>query len=68
MPIRWSSGEVPGYQLALALALTALAALGCVWLASAIYRRALVITGHRVTFRELVGRRERPQDGATSQR
>jgi ABC-2 type transport system permease protein len=68
MPIRWSSGEVPGYQLALALALTALAALGCVWLASGIYRRALVITGHRVKFRELLSRRERPQDAATQQR
>lgn len=56
MPIRWSSGDVPGYQLGLALALTALAALGCVWLASAIYRRALVITGHRVKFHELLGR------------
>lgn len=68
MAIRWLSGAVPGYQLALTLALTALAALGCVWLASAIYRRPLIITGHRVTFRELVGRRERPQNGATLQR
>lgn len=66
MPIRWAGGGVPGYQLVLALGLTALAALGCVWLASAIYRRALVITGHRVKFRELLGRRGR--DGAPATR
>src|SRR6478672_7992172 len=56
MPIRWASGEVPVYQLLLALGLTALTGLGCVWLASTVYRRALVITGHRVRLRELFRR------------
>ncbi|WP_330473770.1 ABC transporter permease [Terrabacter sp. C0L_2] len=55
MPIRWASGEVPVYQLALALLLTALAGLGSIWLASTVYRRALVITGHRVRLAELFG-------------
>lgn len=59
MPIRWGSGDVPTYQLVIALVLTAMTAVACVWLASAIYRRALVITGHRVRLRELRGRRPR---------
>lgn len=59
MPIRWAAGEVPVWQLVLAMGLTAGAALVIVWLASAIYRRALVITGHRVRLRELLGHRER---------
>ncbi len=56
MPIRWASGEVPVYQLLLALGLTALTGLGCIWLASTVYRRALVVTGHRVRLRELFRR------------
>jgi len=56
MPIRWASGEVPVYQLLLALGLTAVTGLGCIWLASTIYRRALVITGHRVRLGELFRR------------
>ena len=56
MPIRWASGDVPVYQLVLSLGLTALTALGCIWFASTVYRRALVITGHRVRLHELFGR------------
>jgi ABC-2 type transport system permease protein len=67
MPIRWGAGDVPAYQLVLALASTALGAVGCVALASAIYRRALVITGHRVRFRELLGRKERTSESAGRQ-
>ncbi len=55
MPLRWASGEVPVYQLVVAMALTAVTAVGLLALASTIYRRALLITGHRVRFRELVG-------------
>ncbi|WP_374969683.1 ABC transporter permease [Terrabacter sp. BE26] len=58
MPIRWGSGDVPVYQLLLALVLTALAGLGCIWLASTVYRRALAITGHRVHVGELFRRRK----------
>ena len=57
MPTRWASGEVPIYQLLLAMVLTAAAALLLVSLASSIYRRALLITGHRVRLREVIGGR-----------
>jgi ABC-2 type transport system permease protein len=57
MPIRWASGEVPVYQLVLAMVLTGAAAVLLVWVASSIYRRALLITGHRVRLRELITRR-----------
>ncbi len=57
MPIRWASGEVPVYQLVLAMALTALTAGLLVAVASSIYRRALLVTGHRVKLREVLGSR-----------
>ena len=59
MPIRWSGGEVPVWQLVTAMALTAATAVLLVYAGSAVYRRALVITGHRVRWGELVGRRAR---------
>lgn len=55
MPFRWATGEVPVYQLVLAMGLTGATAVAAAWLASMIYRRALVITGHRVRLRELMG-------------
>lgn len=57
MPLRWASGEVPVYQLVVAMALTAVTAVALLWLASTVYRRALLITGHRVRFREVLGGR-----------
>ena len=57
MPIRWASGEVPVYQLALAMALTISASVLLVAFAASIYRRALLITGRRVKLREVVGGR-----------
>jgi ABC-2 type transport system permease protein len=57
MPIRWSGGEVPVWQLVTAMALTAATAVFLVYAGSAVYQRALVITGHRVRWSELVGRR-----------
>ena len=57
MPIRWASGEVPVWQLLLAMALTAAASVLMVSIASSIYRRALLITGHRVKLREVLGGR-----------
>ena len=42
MPIRWASGNVPLYQLLFAMALTTAAAVLFVWVASSIYRRALL--------------------------
>jgi ABC-2 type transport system permease protein len=58
MPIRWSGGEVPVWQLVTAMALTAGTAVLLVYAGSAVYQRALVITGHRVRWHELFGRRE----------
>lgn len=55
MPLRWASGEVPVYQQAVAMALTAATAGGLVVLASTVYRRALLVTGHRVRIREVMG-------------
>ena len=55
MPIRWASGEVPVYQLLLSMTLTATTAVLLVAIASSIYRRALIITGHRVRLREVLG-------------
>jgi ABC-2 type transport system permease protein len=57
MPIRWASGQVPIWQLLLAMALTAAMAMLLVAVASKIYRRALVITGRKVRILEVIGRR-----------
>ena len=57
MPVRWASGEVPVWELVLAMVLTAATAVLFVRMASSIYRRALLVTGHRVRLRELLGRR-----------
>ena len=55
MPIRWSGGQVPVWQLVSAMALTAATAVLLVGAGAAVYRRALVITGHRVRWHELFG-------------
>lgn len=57
MPIRWASGEVPVYQLLLAMSLTAATAGLMILVASSVYRRALLITGRRVKLREVIGGR-----------
>jgi ABC-2 type transport system permease protein len=59
MPIRWASGLVPVWQLVLAMAVTGTTAVLMAAVASAIYRRALVITGRRVKLREVIGHRSR---------
>ena len=59
MPIRWSGGQVPVWQLVAAMALTAAAAVLLVGAGAAVYGRALVITGHRVRWSELFGRHHR---------
>jgi ABC-2 type transport system permease protein len=55
MPIRWSSGEVPVYQLVVAMVLTVATAALLVVVSSSVYRRALLITGRRVRLREVLG-------------
>lgn len=57
MPVRWTSGLVPVWQLLLAMALTALAAVALAALASRIYARGVATTGRRVPLREALGRR-----------
>jgi ABC-2 type transport system permease protein len=52
---RWAAGQVPVWQLVLAISLTAAAAVLMVSIAASIYRRALLITGHRVKLREVIG-------------
>jgi ABC-2 type transport system permease protein len=61
MPVRWAGGQVPVYQLLLAMALTAATSVLLVWLASAIYRRALLITGRRVKVTEIIRAGTRPE-------
>lgn len=57
MPVRWASGLVPGWQLALALVLVVAAAVGLALLASRIYARGLTLSGgRRVRLREALGR------------
>jgi ABC-2 type transport system permease protein len=54
MPVRWASGEVPVWQLLLAMGATAIAAVLLVRVASTVYRRGLLVTGRRARLRELV--------------
>lgn len=54
MPIRWAGGEVPWWQLVVAMALTAVAAVLLALFASTVYSRALLITGRRARLREVV--------------
>lgn len=56
MPIRWAGGGVPVWQLLTAMALTAGTAVLLVYAGAAVYQRALVITGHRVRWHELMTR------------
>lgn len=54
MPIRWATGEVPVYQLLLAMALTAATAAVLVALSASVYRRALLVTGRRARLSEVL--------------
>ena len=57
MPIRWSSGMVPEWQLVLSMLLAIGAAVLLGWFGSSVYRRALVITGRRLKLREVLPER-----------
>jgi ABC-2 type transport system permease protein len=57
MPIRWSSGAVPEWQLVLSMLLAVGAAVLLAWFGSSVYRRALVITGRRLKLREVLPER-----------
>jgi ABC-2 type transport system permease protein len=57
MPVRWSSGAVPEWQLALSMLLALVAAVLLAWFGSSVYRRALVVTGRRLKLREVLAER-----------
>jgi len=54
MPIRWASGLVPPWQLALSMTLVAASALLVAAFASRIYARGLARTGRRLKLREVL--------------
>jgi ABC-2 type transport system permease protein len=54
MPTRWASGVVPDWQLVVSMLLAMGAAFVLAWFGSSVYRRALVVTGRRVTLREVL--------------
>lgn len=58
MPIRWASGETPVWQLIVAYAITAATAVVMAMVAAGAYRRSLLITDRRASFREALGLRE----------
>ncbi len=62
MPFLWATGEASATLLAVSMALAIVTAGGVIWLASSIYRRALLITDRRVGFREVLTRA--PQEAA----
>lgn len=53
MVVRAAATTVPFWQMALALALLALAFVGTIWLASRIYRVGILMYGKKATFRDL---------------
>ena len=54
MPVRWSSGMVPEWQLIVSMLLALGAAFLLAWFGSTVYRRALVITGRRLKLGEVL--------------
>jgi ABC-2 type transport system permease protein len=54
MPVRWSSGLVPEWQLVVSMLLALGAAFLLAWFGSRVYRRALVITGRRLRLGEVL--------------
>lgn len=53
MVVRAAATDVPFWQMALSLALLALAFVGTIWLASRIYRVGILMYGKKATFRDL---------------
>jgi ABC-2 type transport system permease protein len=56
MPFLWASGEASVFMLVTSMALAAITAGGVIWLASSMYRQALLITDRRVSVREVIAR------------
>src|SRR5690348_9734516 len=54
MPVRWAAGNIPGYEIALSLAILVVSIVGVTWIAARIYRVGILMTGKRPNLRELV--------------
>jgi len=54
MPVRWASGQVPGWELVLSMAITLVTAVLLARVASVIYGRGVVRTGRRLKLREVI--------------
>jgi ABC-2 type transport system permease protein len=53
MPVRWAAGNIPGYEIALSLAILVVSIVGVTWIAARIYRVGILMTGKRPSIREL---------------
>jgi ABC-2 type transport system permease protein len=53
MPVRWAAGNIPGYEIALSLAILVVSIVGVTWIAARIYRVGILMTGKRPSVREL---------------
>lgn len=54
MPVRWATGSIPGYEIALSLGILIGAIIGVTWIAARIYRVGILMTGKRPSVREMV--------------
>src|SRR5690242_5996122 len=53
MPVRWAAGSIPGYEIALSLAILVASIVAVTWIAARIYRVGILMTGKRPSIREL---------------
>src|SRR5216117_1184398 len=54
MPVRWTAGNLPTYELALSLGRLGVSIVAVTWIAARIYRVGILMTGKRPNLRELV--------------
>ncbi len=54
MPVRWAAGNIPGYEIALSLAILTASIVAVTWIAARIYRVGILMTGKRPNIRELM--------------
>ena len=54
MPVRWAAGNIPGYEIALSLAILVVSIVGVTWIAARIYRVGILMTGKRPNLKELL--------------
>src|SRR3989454_10749798 len=54
MPVRWAAGNLPTYELALALGILRVSLVAVTWIAARIYRVGILMTGKRPNIKELI--------------